>query len=196
MNLDSHTREVFFTVLAEKNDYAIAAQAAGLTVRQVEYLYSKDEHFALDWDRAVTTAIARLKEIAYDRAVNGVPKPVIRKGEIVGWEKVPDNRMLMRLLEAEFPEKYDPKRDTNADGSALTLVVVQFGSKEAQVNTPDNPNHKVIDIGSDTAEGTEEQSTDAASNDEPKPVTVQRTFAPPTGNEGIPLHRNVPLPNP
>jgi hypothetical protein len=66
------------------------------------------------WDEALEDAADRLEAEAFRRAVRGVDRPVVYRGERVGTVHEFSDALLMFLLKAARPEKYrdrfDPKK--------------------------------------------------------------------------------------
>lgn len=65
------------------------------------------EAFAAAWDEALAVGTERLADIAYERAVYGVPVPVFHKGEQVGEKRWYNDRLLMWVMRHADRERYD-----------------------------------------------------------------------------------------
>lgn len=65
------------------------------------------EAFAKAWDDALAVGTERLADIAYERAVYGVPVPVFHKGEQVGEKRWFNDRLLMWVMRHADRERYD-----------------------------------------------------------------------------------------
>jgi hypothetical protein len=65
------------------------------------------EAFAKAWDDALAVGTERLADIAYERAVYGVPVPVFHKGEQVGEKRWYNDRLLMWVMRHADRERYD-----------------------------------------------------------------------------------------
>ena len=79
------------------------------------YHIKKDPVLKEMYDAAKGKALNRLTEVAHDRAINGTDKPVYYKGELVGHEKIYDNRLLETLLRAHDPDTYANKSQVQID---------------------------------------------------------------------------------
>jgi len=65
------------------------------------------EAFARAWDAALAVGVERLADIAYERAVYGVPVPVFHQGEQVGERRRYNDRLLMWVMRHSDRERYD-----------------------------------------------------------------------------------------
>lgn len=90
----------FVTVLAETGSVRAAAAAVGLHVSTAYKLRSEARgwEFARAWDVAIDQGYHNLRQIAFERALNGVEKPVYYKGERVDTRVVHNDRLLMFLI--------------------------------------------------------------------------------------------------
>ena len=143
----------FLARLAETGNVKLAATAAGVS-RQAAYKHrDADESFAEKWDEAMEDAADVLEAEAWRRAVEGVVKPVVQKGQVVNApvdkdgnvvtddspEKVGlaplmlreySDALLMFKLKGHRPEKYRESHHHVHDGS-LGLRTVAEGTAEA-----------------------------------------------------------------
>jgi hypothetical protein len=62
------------------------------------------DEFAAAWDEALALGVQRLHDIALERAIYGVPKPIFYKGEQVGEERRYNDRLLNAVLRHHDPE--------------------------------------------------------------------------------------------
>lgn len=72
----------------------------------------------VEFGEAVQQALDFYKHSAIEgsiraRAIDGVLEPVYHKGGLVGYKRVYSDTLLIRLAEAEMPEKYKPKVDVS-----------------------------------------------------------------------------------
>ena len=58
------------------------------------------------WAAALTVGLDRLRDIAFERAIDGVPVPVFYKGEQCGEKRWYNDRLLMFILRHHLPAKY------------------------------------------------------------------------------------------
>ena len=101
--LDGWTPEkqrAFVEELAECGVVKEAAARVGMSEQSAFTLRRRagSESFNLAWEAAVRLGAERLRSIAYERAVTGTVKRTYYKGEVVGEDRVYDNRLLVYLL--------------------------------------------------------------------------------------------------
>ncbi len=99
----------FIKVLALTGKVTVAARAVGKT-RVTAYRLRKSrgaEGFARAWDIAEEMGRQNLRDLAYQRAVEGEQRPVYRGGRLIGYRTVYDNRLLMRLMQVAKPDTYN-----------------------------------------------------------------------------------------
>jgi hypothetical protein len=86
-----------------------AAETAGVK-RTAHYHWLKtDPEYAEAFEEAERLSADLLADEAYKRAVEGVRKPVYHKGEVVGYETVYSDVLLMFLAKARNRQKYDDR---------------------------------------------------------------------------------------
>jgi hypothetical protein len=90
-----------------------AANAAGVG-RSTAYLWrQEDPEFAAKWDEAVAEGIDCLEDEAHRRAVEGVKRPILRRGVIVGETTEYSDKLLIFLLKRRRPEVFARSHDEN-----------------------------------------------------------------------------------
>ena len=114
----------FLDFLSEGYSVVKAANAAGVTARTAYNWRQADGMFAASWEQALDIATDLIEEEAMRRAIKGVAKPVYRGGEVVGHVQDYSDSMLMFLLKARRPEKYNDKAG-KADQQTLDTVGVK-----------------------------------------------------------------------
>lgn len=90
----------FITHLAETGSVRAAAAAVGMHPATAYRLRTEARgwEFARAWDAAIDNAYHHLREVAFDRAINGMERPVYYKGEQVDTRIVHNDRLLMFLI--------------------------------------------------------------------------------------------------
>jgi len=90
----------FLEELADCGMIAEAAARVGMTRQSAWRLRRRAEGtaFGFAWEAALESGARRLHAVAFERAVEGVVKPVFYHGEKVGEQRVHDNRLLLALL--------------------------------------------------------------------------------------------------
>ena len=119
-------KTVFLNGLAAGKSVHNAADEAGVNFRNFYRWRDEDSEFEDGWKQATSKKLDDLEVEALRRAVKGVEKPVYRGGEIVGHVTDYSDSMLMFLLKAQYPEKYDAKSTSAKAGSSV---------KDNQTNT-------------------------------------------------------------
>ena len=100
-------RRIFLKVLAETGRVLEAAKACGYTSSDYIQKYRREnDDFAEEWDHAVIVATDRLEQEADRRAHDGVLKPLMYKGQVVGYETVYSDALLMFRLRGLKPDMY------------------------------------------------------------------------------------------
>jgi hypothetical protein len=90
----------FLKVLTVSGSVETACEAAGMS-RQSAYrlrLHPSGKAFRDAWARALVASVSSIREIAFERAVNGVEEPIWENGKFLGYRKVYNDRLLMFLL--------------------------------------------------------------------------------------------------
>jgi hypothetical protein len=93
-------QRAFVEELAECGIVKEAAARVGMSEQSAFNLRRRagSESFNLSWEAAVRLGAERLRSIAYERAVTGTVKRHYYKGQVVGEDRVYDNRLLVYLL--------------------------------------------------------------------------------------------------
>lgn len=99
----------FIQALADTGCVTLAAKEAGMSPRSAYALRRAPgaERFAAAWNAAIGQAAHMLVDVAFDRALNGNVTPIYnRDGACLGQKVVHNDRLLMFLMRAHFPERY------------------------------------------------------------------------------------------
>lgn len=93
-------QQAFIEALADCGVVREAAARVGMTEQSAYWLRRRDDAqgFNLAWEAALQLGGDRLRSLAYERAVEGTVKRHYYKGEVVGEDRVYDNRLLTYLL--------------------------------------------------------------------------------------------------
>ena len=119
-------QHAFIAALAEWGCVTEACRAVGMT-RQSAYRLRRPfdaQGFRLAWDAALDYAIRRLSDVAYSRAIHGVPVPHYDKGEIVGEHRRYDESLARFLLLT--PLRYAKSLDKQDYGGHDELFAVRL----------------------------------------------------------------------
>ncbi|MCK0128172.1 hypothetical protein [Erythrobacter sp. F6033] len=98
----------FIELLAETGSVRAACRRLGVGEHHIYKLrrHPEAESFRKAWEAALDLGIARIEDVAMDRALNGVEEPVYHAGEIVGTRRVYNDRLLMFLLKNRAPSRF------------------------------------------------------------------------------------------
>lgn len=116
--LSDRKAQAVIDLICAGNTLVEACRQLGVAPQSVHARKRRDDVFAEDLGVAMDTLGSHVEDIAWDRAVNGVEVPVVRRGEVVGTAKQPSDRLLGQLLEGR-------NRDFKRDRQAPAVVVVQ-----------------------------------------------------------------------
>ncbi|MBL4788527.1 MAG: helix-turn-helix domain-containing protein [Kordiimonadaceae bacterium] len=107
----------FLRAISAGKSISEAARCAEITRRTVYRWREADSDFEAKWHAASAPDGDPLEIEALRRAIDGVDKPVYRGGSLVGHVKDYSDSMLMFLLKAKYPEKYDRRGDGAKTGA-------------------------------------------------------------------------------
>lgn len=99
-------KRLFLTALKRGDTVLGACALVGVSNRTAYNHADRDPDFAREWDLAVRSSTLPLELDVFRRAVEGVEEPVYRYGKFSHRRVTYSDRLLMRLLEADQPEKY------------------------------------------------------------------------------------------
>ncbi|OZA93528.1 MAG: hypothetical protein B7X57_04710 [Erythrobacter sp. 34-65-8] len=109
-------QQAFIEALADTGSVRAACRRVGRSEHGAYQLRRHPEAagFRAAWQAALDHGIARIEDVAMDRALNGVEVPVYSYGKLLGSRTVYNDRLLMFLLRNRAPERF-------ADGRARAL---------------------------------------------------------------------------
>jgi hypothetical protein len=93
-------QRMFIAALAGCGSVARAARSVGMTPRSAYRLLDADgaDSFAAAWDTAFAIGFERVRADALERAVNGAPVAIYRRGKLVRVEQRRNDRLAIALL--------------------------------------------------------------------------------------------------
>ena len=109
---------VFIDGLRATGNVSEAARGANICRSRVYECRHRDQAFAAAWADALEEAADRLEMEAFRRAVEGIGEDRFFKGDVVGRVTRYSDRLLMFLLKARRPERFDgaqPPMDVTND---------------------------------------------------------------------------------
>jgi hypothetical protein len=98
----------FIALLAETGSVRAACRRMGVGEHHIYKLraHPEGESFRKAWETALDLGIARIEDVAMDRALYGTEDPVFWQGEQVGTRRVYNDRLLMFLLSNRAPGRF------------------------------------------------------------------------------------------
>ncbi len=106
----------FLIQLADTGNVAEACRRVGLTTTSAYRLRQRNAAFSRAWDTALEGATRELEAAAFERAIHGVPRPVVRGDTVVTEYRVYSDALTMMLLRARLPGKYGWQVQRGSDG--------------------------------------------------------------------------------
>ena len=165
----------FIEALAECGCVAEACRRVGMSDTAAYRLRARPtaQSFRQAWDVALETAIRRLSDAAFSRALHGVARPVFYKGEQIGERRYYDERLTQFLLRYRDPVRYGTWNDkmrheqTHPDAPAIRLAHALNRVTEAAVAEDEGvPPPRERPFHPNTFVSAEQQEADAARREE------------------------------
>jgi hypothetical protein len=128
----SSWRATFLAALEASGNVSAAARRAGVGRATANRHRAGEAEFREAWAEALEVAADALEEEVRRRAVDGWDEPVFHAGEICGYIRRYDGRLLMFLLAAIRPEKYRANYRVEHSGDGTVRV-------EYPPDWPDSP---------------------------------------------------------
>ena len=125
-------QRAFIEALADTGSVATAARMVNMSSESAYYLRRKPQagSFAAAWEAATAMGWRRLKDEAFERALNGQLVPVFTAGKLIGYRRRKNDRLLMFILRHYGPDGPAP--------TARPLTVNVFTAASASVGeSPD-----------------------------------------------------------
>jgi hypothetical protein len=93
-------QKAFIAALADTGTVSRAARAVNMSPEGAYYLRRQPgaESFRRAWEAALDFGVQRLKDIAYERAIDGQLSPVFVAGKLKGFRRIRNDRLLMFCL--------------------------------------------------------------------------------------------------
>jgi hypothetical protein len=101
-------QRAFIAQLAATGIVTEAARHIGASFEALYNLRSKAgaEEFRAAWDAAIDHAMARVEGAAVQRSIEGVERPIVSGGKLLGWYRVHNEALVMFMLRRRRPERY------------------------------------------------------------------------------------------
>jgi hypothetical protein len=124
--IDAERREIFLRTLAATGSISEAARVASPHARGARHGYHSfrrlirtDPEFAQRVEEARSEALARVEELIYRHATEGVQEPVFQSGRLVGTRQVFDHKLLLRLA-ARLDTRWAQRTKSEVDAKIAT----------------------------------------------------------------------------
>ena len=101
-------RAIFLDTLRETANVSESCRVAEITRKTAYEHRNRYANFALDWDEAKKEGLETLEDEAVRRARDGVEKPVFHQGDVVGYVRDYSDTLLIFLLKAHDPARFNP----------------------------------------------------------------------------------------
>jgi hypothetical protein len=99
----------FLAALRETGQVTRSCELSDIS-RNTVYTHRREEpEFAIEWDKALEDAAGTLEDEAWRRARDGVNKPIVYQGMVMGTQKEYSDTLLMFMLKGIKPDKYADK---------------------------------------------------------------------------------------
>jgi hypothetical protein len=107
-SITAERQRAFVAHLAASGIVAEAARHIGASLEALYKLRHKPgaEEFAAAWDAAVERGILRIEHGALQRAIEGVERPMVSSGKLLGWYRVHNEALVLFLLRQRLPAAY------------------------------------------------------------------------------------------
>ncbi|MBA4046544.1 MAG: hypothetical protein C0471_19350 [Erythrobacter sp.] len=110
-------QQEFIALLAETGSVRAACRRMGVGENHIYKLrgHPEAESFRKAWEAALDLGIARIEDVAMDRALYGVETPVYHRGELIGTRRVHNDRLLMFMLKNRAPRRFPEGQQRRPD---------------------------------------------------------------------------------
>ena len=101
-------QKAFIEALAATGSVSHAARAVNMA-KEGAYqlrLHPQAASFRAAWEAALDHGVQRLVDVTMERAIDGVPVPIVHKGEVVGERRVYNDRLAMFHMRHRLPGRY------------------------------------------------------------------------------------------
>lgn len=131
---DNIKKRAFLVAFSECGNVTQAAISAGI-VRQTHYDWlSNSPDYADLFEQAKESAADKLEQEARRRAIEGTQKAIYYQGEIVGYENVYSDNLLMFMLKGDRPEKFKDRTElTGKNGGPIELTALTAEQRDLRI---------------------------------------------------------------
>ncbi|WP_375427032.1 hypothetical protein [uncultured Sphingomonas sp.] len=128
-------QRAFIEALAETGSAATACRMVNMSLATAYALrhHAQGSSFARAWEAALRCGVERLRDEAFDRAMNGQLHPVISAGKVIGYKRVKNDRLLMYML-----------RHYGQDANGKRVTLNYFSAKDAADPVIEDARHAAL----------------------------------------------------
>ena len=151
-------QKAFIGALADTGSVSRAARYVNMSPEGAYYLRRRpgSESFRRAWEAALDLGVQRLKDIAYERAIDGQLSPVFVAGKLKGFRRIRNDRLLMFCL-----------RMNARDERGKRLAASYFDSDAARLHGGTGTSSSSVAVGQTTT-----SSSSTAPLPKPKPLRL------------------------
>ena len=155
-------QKAFIGALADTGSVSRAARYVNMSPEGAYYLRRRpgSESFRRAWEAALDLGVQRLKDIAYERAIDGQLSPVFVAGKLKGFRRIRNDRLLMFCL-----------RMNARDERGKRLAASYFDSDAARLHGGTGTSSSSVAVGQ-----TKTSSSSTAPLPNPKPVRLAVSY--------------------
>ncbi|MFI8667643.1 hypothetical protein ACIGGE_14540 [Qipengyuania sp. NPDC077410] len=140
-------QKAFIGALADTGSVSRAARYVNMSPEGAYYLRRRpgSESFRRAWEAALDLGVQRLKDIAYERAIDGQLSPVFVAGKLKGFRRIRNDRLLMFCLRMNARDERGKRLAASYfDSDAVRL---HGGTGTSSSSTAPLPNPKPVRLG-------------------------------------------------
>ena len=134
-------QKAFIGALADTGSVSRAARYVNMSPEGAYYLRRRpgSESFRRAWEAALDLGVQRLKDIAYERAIDGQLSPVFVAGKLKGFRRIRNDRLLMFCLRMNARDErgkrlsanyFNPASSNSSKPSTMTTPALSRAEKD------------------------------------------------------------------
>lgn len=119
LSYDVAKRERFLSTLVETGSVRLSCKAIGISRMTAHRWRNADEAFAREWELAKDMHVEAAMDKLAERAIIGVKRPIYQKGQLMGYETIYSDNLLIYHLERLSPFKFFVERGGRTPASQM-----------------------------------------------------------------------------
>lgn len=125
-------QEQFLSEFRKRGNVTQACKASRID-RTLMYVWKReDKEFSNAYDQVKLEVCDALENAAYERAVDGVEKPVFQNGMRVGGIQEYSDTLLIFLLKGWMPEKYKDRVENTGNNQQSSILILPHNGRELE----------------------------------------------------------------